>query len=458
MAFKNEIQLREALKYLRDNPHAKLSRVARDFGLPRGQLRCRFQGSNAVPHNNNNPNSKLSKAEEKALCNYIDRLDRINLGVNHEILRDAANVILRAKANPKATEIPTVSEVWANRFYKRYGYTRQRQKKMDAAREASESIPVINEYFRKLKEVIDLHGIDPADIWNMDETGFRLSMANDTFIITKRRRSHYFGLPENRESATTIEAISGGGEYTPLFVILSGSQHFAPWYQQRELDPRTAIAVSPTGYSNDELSLAWIKHFDKHTLKSARSSKRLLILDGHGSHYTREFIQYCEEHNIIPFGLPPHLIYILQPLDVVVFQPLKHYYTKAVETLIRDGLTNIGKLEFLGCINDCRRKAFKTTTIASTFKKTGIWPWDPSEVLTNLAARAARVVTPPPQPTISLLSSSPVAHTPLTIRHQNKAAEHIIDKLNELEDVVEELKEKVGFFIKGALTNTTELI
>jgi hypothetical protein len=37
------------------------------------------------------------------------------------------------------------------------------------------------------------------------------------------------------------------------------------WVVQPELAPETTFDTSPTGYSNDEISLGWIKHFEKHT-------------------------------------------------------------------------------------------------------------------------------------------------------------------------------------------------
>lgn len=75
--------------------------------------------------------------------------------------------------------------------------------------------------------------------------------------------------------------------------------------------------------------------------------------------------------------MPPNLTHLLQPLYVVVFQPYKHYHAKALDLLIRDGITNITKLEFLGMIQGVRIKAFKDTTIHSAFRKTGIWPFNP---------------------------------------------------------------------------------
>ena len=68
------------------------------------------------------------------------------------------------------------------------------------------------------------------------------------------------GIPTNRESATAIEAISTSGQYTPAFLILSGLVHLARWYKVKELHDDTAICVSATRYSNDQLSLEWIEH------------------------------------------------------------------------------------------------------------------------------------------------------------------------------------------------------
>ena len=174
------------------------------------------------------------------------------------------------------------------------------------------------------------------------------------------------GIPTNRESATAIEAISTSGQYTPAFLILSGLVHLARWYKVKELHDDTAIYVSTTGYSNDQLSLEWIEHFHQHSKNKARGANRLLLLDGYGSHHTREFIRFCDNNGIIPFGLPPHTTHYLQPLDVVVFQPLKHYHAKALDIVVREGCTNITKLEFLDFIQEVRRQAFKTETILST--------------------------------------------------------------------------------------------
>ena len=363
-------------------------------------------------------NTKLSVVEEKALYRYIDRLDNINLAVRAEFVTDAANHILQERG-----EDSTVGRNWTTRFLKRHRYYRRLQKKLNADRQASEDVDRVAQYFQKLQETIQERGIPPDDIWNMDETGFRIGFGKDQLIVTKRKRAHYFGLPQNRESATAIECIAATGQYIPAFLILSGQLHMSQWYQQQEFHEDTVIAISPSGYSNDQLSLDWLKHYDQHTAKRAKSKNRLLVLDGHGSHHTIEFIEYCEAHHILPFGLPPNLTHLLQPLDVVVFQPLKHYHAKALDVLVRDGLVNITKLEFLSCIQEVRKQAFKEETILSAFRKTGIWPLNPSKVLQTLEARQPKETTPPPSAQTGL-NSSPFT-TPLTLRQVNRAATRI---------------------------------
>jgi hypothetical protein len=75
--------------------------------------------------------------------------------------------------------------------------------------------------------VLNNEDIQPTNLWNMNETGFRIGIGKNQFIITKRKRQHCFGVPENRESATAIEAISASGDYIPAFLILSGQMHQA---------------------------------------------------------------------------------------------------------------------------------------------------------------------------------------------------------------------------------------
>ena len=140
---------------------------------------------------------------------------------------------------------------------------------------------------------------------------------------------------------------------------------------------------------------------------------------------------------------------------MVVFQPLKHYHVKAVDIVVREGCTNITKLEFLGFIQEVRRQAFKTETILSAFKKTGIHPFNPQVILDRISKRA---VTPELAP---YAGSSPFG-TPLTIRKLNRVANRLKDaaeaSLELGEPLSEEAVEGIYRFTRGALVQGTELL
>ena len=79
------------------------------------------------------------------------------------------------------------------------------------------------------------------------------------------------------------------------------------------------IATSPTGWSNNEIGLAWLEQvFQRYTKEKAKRDYRLLIVDGHGSHITMDFINYCDSNRIILAILPPHSTPTLQPFDVMI--------------------------------------------------------------------------------------------------------------------------------------------
>ena len=179
--------------------------------------------------------------------------------------------------------------------------------------------------------------------------------------------------------------------------------------------------MSESGFSNNQLSYEWIKHFEEHSAKSQTGAHQLLLLDGYGSHCMYEFLDYCEKNKIVLFCLPPHATHLLQPLDVVVFQPYKHWHAEAVDAAACTGCVDFNKLEFLKALGSIRQKALKPSTILSVFRETGLIPYRPKKVVDRLREKEKkrqkdtelrRPATPPVQPQ----AIKPMFTTPLTIR------------------------------------------
>lgn len=173
----------------------------------------------------------------------------------------------------------------------------------------------------------------------MDEKGFLISVLTRIKRMFSRRlyeegklRSHI--QDGNREWITLLACICADGSYLePALIYQSASGSIQDsWLQAFDPgDHRAYFTSSPTGWTNNDIGLAWLKQvFDRSTKAKARLSYRLLILDGHGSHIIMDFIKYCDQNKILLAIYPPHSTHTLQPLDVVMFKPLSTAYSNEI--------------------------------------------------------------------------------------------------------------------------------
>ena len=116
-------------------------------------------------------------------------------------------------------------------------------------------------------------------------------------------------------------------------------------------------------------------------------------MDGHSSHDTIEFRNYCSYHNIITLYIPPYSLHLLQPLDVGCFSPLKRAYSAEIEALIRCQINHITKEDFLPAFKAAYDKAITAENIIGSFRGAGLVPHNESVVLSKLDVR---IRTPTP--------------------------------------------------------------
>jgi hypothetical protein len=209
-------------------------------------------------------------------------------------------------------------------------------------------------------------------------------------------------------------------------VILAGKVHISTWYDEETFPGNWKIALSDTGWTNDELGLYWVKEvFDPNTRNRAVGQYRLLILDSHGSHNTPEFDQYCKENNIVLLCMPAHSSHLLQPLDVGIFSPLKRVYRQRIDTNMRLGINYIDKQEFLQIYPLARASAFTASNIYRAFRGAGLILLDPAVVIKHLKVES-RQLTPdnlPPNEPI-------VLHTPQNISQLQHHTAVVLESLH----------------------------
>lgn len=139
----------------------------------------------------------------------------------------------------------------------------------------------------------------------------------------------------------------------------------------------------------------------------------MLVFDSHGSYLIDDFLLYAQENKILPFLLPSHATHLLQLLDVGVFQPFKHQHQVCLHEAVEFGDIEFSKLEFLHAFKRMRKSTFKSLTIISLQRKTGLFLFNPKVILLKMRIldkeREDQLVTPPPNKVLQ-----PFMNTPMT--------------------------------------------
>jgi len=143
---------------------------------------------------------------------------------------------------------------------------------------------------------------------------------------------------------------------------------------------------------NGVVGLEWISQdFDPATQELAGDHHRLLLVDGHTSHFTYDFLKYAKEHKIEVLCLPSNTTHILQScihglltqtldlrcltaLDVLGFSQFKTAYQKHANEQASQCGGRFNRADFLKAIEVPYRQAFRSDNVLKAFEVTGTWP------------------------------------------------------------------------------------
>ncbi len=157
------------------------------------------------------------------------------------------------------------------------------------------SAEVIRAWFRHLAMLV-IKAIKPETRWNMDEAGLLEGQRSNGLVLGSReRRSIQRKHPGSRIWTTFIECISATGSSLSPLVIFKGKTVQQQWFPTdlASFEDWKSTAT-PNGWTDDNTALEWLeKIFIPRSAPSDLSERRLLIMDGHGSHVTTEFTCNC---------------------------------------------------------------------------------------------------------------------------------------------------------------------
>ena len=376
----------EDLKSQKPGESINYTQIAAKYGVDRTTLSRRWRGLQSSMQRKIENSRLLNDTQERALVEYIDTLTGRGLPPTRQMIRNFASEIAQKEAGKQ----------WVDRFIKRHEneVLSRWATPIDIQRKRADSAPKYKLYFELLRTKIAEHKIDMRHTYNMDEKGFLIGILSKQKRLFSRRKYEEGGIKQiiqdgNREWITTIACVCADGTSLPpgLIYKAGGNSIQDSWLEA--FDPakdKAFFTCSTRGWTNNEIGLKWLEQvFNKETQKKTRLANRLLIVDGHGSHVTKAFIDYCDAHKIYLAIYPPHSTHTLQPLDVGVFGALATAYSHQLSNFlyISQGLTSVTKRDFFRLFQRAWDDAITPKNILSAFEKCGIHPFNPARVLSR---------------------------------------------------------------------------
>ncbi len=420
---RKEAQVQLALQALRKNPKLSVREAARQYSVPSRTLDRRRHGTSSRADTIANSRN-LDPLEEQVLIRRVLNLYEQGFSPGLSVVEDMANLLRETRGASR------VGKRWAMNFVRRQPELRTRwSRPYDYQRAKCEDPEVIGAWFDRFRDMVAKHGILESDIWNFDETGFLMGQISSTLVVTSSdgRAKAKKIQPGNREWVTAIQAVRSDGEVIPPYLVVAGKMHLESWYRNSPFPPEWTIDLSETGWTNNRIGLDWVQHFDKYSRPRTTGGKRLLVLDGHESHHSPEFENYCIDNDIITICMPPHSSHLLQPLDVGCFSVLKRAYSKEIEKMMRNHITHITKPDFFLAFYNAFHATFSPENVRGGFRGAGLVPLDPQKVISQLDIKL-RTPTPTSPPLAS--ADSWVPKTPLNANEASLQSTHIKDRIS----------------------------
>jgi hypothetical protein len=371
-----EKRMEEAIKDFKAYSESSIRAVAAANDVDHTTLSRRLNGqtSRAIARE---PQQLLTNEQEALLKRWILDLEIQGHAPTFKAVRELAAIISRSAGGPE-----TVGKNWINRFIHRHpDLTSKVGRKIDTQRADSTTVEALEAWFTQLQTVQTHYKISPQNCYNMDESGIALGVCSNQWVLgTAHTTSTFKKTPENREWVSIIEAISTAGKRLQPLVIFKGQSLQSRWFYDKHT-PNYQYTISPNGWTSNEIGLRWLDQiFLPQT--AIEGGYRLLLVDGHKSHATHEFMWKCFQNNVVVFYLFPHSSHVLQPLDLACFSLVKSRYRQQLTDLARfDDTSAVKKAKFLQIYQKASQEGLSPYQIRAGWSAAGIHPWDPRKVV-----------------------------------------------------------------------------
>ncbi|KAI8401822.1 hypothetical protein FOFC_18691 [Fusarium oxysporum] len=241
----------------------------------------------------------LDESEERAVTAYIVWLERAGFPCNQLLIEEAANKLSASRTPPEGP----VSDGWYRRFLRDNPQLQKKKlvRAFDRERAGFEAgdIEDLQQFYTDLGVVVGDRDIEASQLFNADECGVRIGALRERLevVIVKKilNTKHKVVAFSNRESTTMLECANAAGFMVPPLIV------FKTWptesWDVDALDEAIRFARSETGFPNAEITMDWIRHFNRNSFEcTAKAQSR-------GITFTD-----CKLNEIIREGFTPHNI------------------------------------------------------------------------------------------------------------------------------------------------------
>lgn len=339
------------------------------------------------------PNYSVNKIfndeEEEALAQYIIKCSKMFYGLPILECRKVAYemAVINNKKRPKNWDENEMAGIhWFSNFRQRHSNLSLRTPEgCSLSRATSFNRHNVQLFFTNLKDVLSRSPTcfeSGSRIFNMDETSSMTVQRPQKVLAEKGiKQVSKVTSAERGTLVTTCCTISATGQYIPPVMIFPRT-HFKD-HMITGAPSGTLGLANPSGWMNSQCFYSVIQHFIKFT-SSSIDKPTILIIDNHESHINVAALNLAKQNGIIILTVPPHSTNKLQPLDVGVYAPFKTAYNSSVDTFL---MQNPGKTftiyNVAASVGYAFEKSMTPSNIISSFKKTGIFPFD-EEIFTEV--------------------------------------------------------------------------
>jgi hypothetical protein len=400
-----ENTIHQAISDLNSGVLPSQNAAADAYGLPRSTLQERIKGRKNARESHAHQ-QRLAPEQEEFLVEWILEEEQRGYPPSHSRAREMAARVLRMNG-----DIRPLGRKWLRKFLDRNPRVASVVgRKIEAVRVEGTSQEALQEFFRRFEEVQTKFNILLENTWNMDEHGIALGMCvNSQVLASSKKKRTYTKSPEDREWVSLIETVSAAGRKTRNLAIFKGQNLQSTWFPHDI--PDWYYTASENGWTSNNIAVEWLERIFLVDTVPKNSIGRILILDGHGSHISVDFLYTCKMNNIHLLFLPAHSSHVLQPLDLSCFSPIKARYRQQIADLASlDDSAKIKKHRFIEYYHRAREESLTERVIRGGWKASGIAPFNPEKAYASSQVKGKPIT--PPRPKQVQIPLDPLLSTP----------------------------------------------